>query len=697
MSGRQFLETLKQIGYPKSHDYQPDDFDWLFESEAATPFLRWFCENVGPDNVLTEEELQKFEELQLSGAPILEGRQLEEALQSMPREEKTMSAEQLREEVSRLEEELNTCETRKKILLHHRNKLSLHQTATNHSLSKLDAVQEAAKQEHRKQVDKCREDDSKGGSSSSSNSCLFALMRVDTFDARRRKLTHSFAARLLASESNIIRVLSDFDVIATSMFWKSYGHMNTDLEELTQTVSKLTSLYTSASDSCSTTASQQGAAFLSQLPLEDHFAKEDAFMQQLTDYTKRQFFDGIADLAGHAEGSRYQFLDVRDPSSLLVTGETDQVIRKNCHELARLQNIFPLSQRQYIQAKVQESRTRAARQTMERKLQQLHSKPYPEDTAKLSKQLQETQAVLSAVQRESAVLSEGEVPRLIQANAELQATRILQGDYDLKIARQDYFISKQEEVISQLLKQRARNEFLLTALEVEGHAHRETRRLLMALRKDLEKAVTMTQDRLAILQDPVYKTSRSARATIDSRDNFTLRLHNMIVGTPNEDHDRKQPLFRTYASLEDGSRSLNHELQTLQTGLQDSSTGKEDKLAQLETSVQLDVDTEMLMCDYLNVVFPQRDQCTVDVATEMTGLPPAAILDSMLKLDLTLKDLEASLMETLKDMNKKKRELQNDPNLVKERHLFVDFFTAPDRLKDTIDDLNARVQAAQIS
>eukprot|EP00058_Branchiostoma_floridae_P018877 XP_002604366.1 hypothetical protein BRAFLDRAFT_85458 [Branchiostoma floridae] len=61
---------------------------------------------------------------------------------------------------------------------------------------------------------------------SSSNSCLFALMRVDTFDARRRKLTHSFAARLLASQNDIIRVLSDFDVIATSMFWKSYGQVH---------------------------------------------------------------------------------------------------------------------------------------------------------------------------------------------------------------------------------------------------------------------------------------------------------------------------------------------------------------------------------------------------------------------------------------------------------------------------------------
>ncbi|XP_035677298.1 opsin-1, short-wave-sensitive 1-like [Branchiostoma floridae] len=51
---------------------------------------------------------------------------------------------------------------------------------------------------------------------STSNSCLFALMRVDTFDARRRQLTHSFAARLMASENDIITVLSDFDVIATN-------------------------------------------------------------------------------------------------------------------------------------------------------------------------------------------------------------------------------------------------------------------------------------------------------------------------------------------------------------------------------------------------------------------------------------------------------------------------------------------------
>eukprot|EP00058_Branchiostoma_floridae_P013411 XP_002598899.1 hypothetical protein BRAFLDRAFT_90068 [Branchiostoma floridae] len=57
---------------------------------------------------------------------------------------------------------------------------------------------------------------------STSNSWLFAMLRLDTFDARRRKLTHSFATRLLASENDIVRALSCSDAVATSTFWSNY-------------------------------------------------------------------------------------------------------------------------------------------------------------------------------------------------------------------------------------------------------------------------------------------------------------------------------------------------------------------------------------------------------------------------------------------------------------------------------------------
>ena len=42
--GKDFVETLKKIGYPKADSLNGEDFDWLFVENE--PFLKWFCENV---------------------------------------------------------------------------------------------------------------------------------------------------------------------------------------------------------------------------------------------------------------------------------------------------------------------------------------------------------------------------------------------------------------------------------------------------------------------------------------------------------------------------------------------------------------------------------------------------------------------------------------------------------------------------
>ena len=63
-----------------------------------------------------------------------------------------------------------------------------------------------------------------------------------------------------------------------------------------------------------------------------------------------------------------------------------------------------------------------------------------------SERIHETEKHLSHVQKEASILAEAEVPKLIDENAELQATQVLYGDYNLKLARQDYFTSKQDEV-----------------------------------------------------------------------------------------------------------------------------------------------------------------------------------------------------------------------------------------------------------
>lgn len=42
-------------------------------------------------------------------------------------------------------------------------------------------------------------------------------------------------------------------------------------------------------------------------------------------------------MAGQDEGSRYEILEVSDPDSLLVKGETENINVSECKELARIQ------------------------------------------------------------------------------------------------------------------------------------------------------------------------------------------------------------------------------------------------------------------------------------------------------------------------------------------------------------------------
>ena len=73
-----------------------------------------------------------------------------------------------------------------------------------------------------------------------------------------------------------------------------------------------------------------------------------------------------------------------------------------------------------------------------------------------SAKLLETQKALSQVKMEIGELTEKTLPGLVQELGELQATSILKGDYELKIARQDYFTSKQDQVSNFLFDLRSR-------------------------------------------------------------------------------------------------------------------------------------------------------------------------------------------------------------------------------------------------
>ena len=61
------------------------------------------------------------------------------------------------------------------------------------------------------------------------------------------------------------------------------------------------------------------------------------------------------------------------------------------------------------------------------------------------------QAAVAEMRSQLHDLGQTQLPGLLQDMATLQVTKILHGDYDLKIARQDYFTSKQDKVFSHMI------------------------------------------------------------------------------------------------------------------------------------------------------------------------------------------------------------------------------------------------------
>lgn len=60
MSGLELLTTLKKLKYPGVEKLDAISLDWIFEDQEQLPFLEWFCKNVNEDNILSQEEIERY-------------------------------------------------------------------------------------------------------------------------------------------------------------------------------------------------------------------------------------------------------------------------------------------------------------------------------------------------------------------------------------------------------------------------------------------------------------------------------------------------------------------------------------------------------------------------------------------------------------------------------------------------------------
>ncbi|NXR21479.1 HAUS3 protein, partial [Cinclus mexicanus] len=147
--GKHFVETLKKIGYPKADELNGEDFDWMFEFSEDKSCLEWFCGNINEKHLVSEEELQDFDNLLQCGKPVLEGNALDEVLKTLEPTSSTNSSQEEdreeEEEVKKLENELQTLQKLKNLQIHRHNKLQLVVTTNSHVLQTFQSREEEAR------------------------------------------------------------------------------------------------------------------------------------------------------------------------------------------------------------------------------------------------------------------------------------------------------------------------------------------------------------------------------------------------------------------------------------------------------------------------------------------------------------------------------------------------------------------------
>ncbi|KAK8733546.1 hypothetical protein OTU49_006350 [Cherax quadricarinatus] len=356
MNGERLVSHLQLLDVPGTDHLKGENYDWLFLENPSSPlpaFLEWFTENISANDVLTDEDLNEYEEL-MSKGEVLTGYHLEKmeaCLSGLPvafstSEEDSQKDVLTLEECKRLKDQL-------KVLVMRRNQLSAH------------------KMELREEVYQSSE----------------RLKEEEVYFKNHHKA-----------------------ILNTSI------HLSKSQEEISKSLDAVTKVFLEF-DKTPT----EEAKFFSQLNLEEWYQEEDKFTDTLETYIRRQFREGVRDVAGAGDTSEYCLLDVSNLDLQLVRGAGNAEYAQNVDELKRLNNL------------------QQAREASESR-----------------------KAVEWEKQQQQQVMQS-----LITEVAQLESTKTISGNYQLKRQRQEYFLDKQKLVMDELVSQVARYNWINIALDIE--------------------------------------------------------------------------------------------------------------------------------------------------------------------------------------------------------------------------------------
>nr|VDC68287.1 unnamed protein product [Brassica rapa] len=649
MSGARLCSLVAELGYEGAGKLDPDSFEWPFQYDDARPILDWICSSLRPSNVLSLPELSlcvfsihalsrsgarlfhfsmllfnqiRYEQFQREGK-LLEGEDLDQAYDSISA---FSSRRNNQEAVFGAEESIK--------------EVSLFPIDRDATLAHKAEALELQRQLRRLQT------------------------QYDLLTGQSSSLIQGRRARVAATSA----VTGQITTIEDSLSARNL-QMNGVLGRLASTSQELAHYHSGEED----------GIYLAYSDFHAYLAGDSACTKELNQWFAKQLDTGPYRLVAEEGKSKCSWVSLDDTSNML-RADLEKSQHERVSELQRLRSIFGTSERQWIEAQVENAKQQAILLTLKSQVTSVEAHIHFDLHSLRRKHADLVEEISTLYQKEEKLLSET-IPELCWELAQLQDTYILQGDYDLKVMRQELYISKQKVFINHLVNQLARHQFLKLACQLEKKNMLGAFSLLKVIESELQGYLSATRSRVGRCLSLIQAASDvQEQGAVDDRDSFLHGVRDLL-----SIHSNVQAGLSTYVSapaIIQQIVSLQSDLSSLQSDLENSLPDDRNRcINELCTLIQ---NLQQLLFASSTTAQPI-----------LTPWPLMKELDEMGKINSKL----SAAVEEVTLEHREKREIvkHHSKDVELQRRVFMDFFCNPERLRSQVRELNALVRARQAS
>ncbi|KAJ6680802.1 HAUS AUGMIN-LIKE COMPLEX SUBUNIT 3 [Salix purpurea] len=616
MSGTRLCVLLGELGYEGAETLDPDSFEWPFQYDDARPILDWICSSLRSSNVLSLSDLSRYEQF-LQEEKLLEGEDLEFAYDSISA---FSSRRDNQEEVFGAEEPLK--DIRDATSAYKDEALEL-QKELRHLQVQFDLLSGQASaliQGRRARV----------AATSTVNGCLAAV--DDTLSARNLR-------------------------------------MNEILGRIASTAQELARYH----------SGDEGDIYLAYSDFHQYWLQDSSCIKEINQWFSKQLDTGPFRLVAEEGKSKCSWVNLDDVSNILVR-DLEQSHHQRVSELQRLRSIFGTSERQWVEAQVENAKQQAILMVLKSQVTSDEAHIHLDLHSLRRKHAVLVEELSNLHHKEEKLLSET-IPDLCWELAQLQDTYILQGDYDLKVMRQEYYINRQKMLINHLINQLARHQFLKIACQLEKKNMLGAYSLLKVIESELQGYLSSTMGRvgrcLALTQ---AASDLQEQGAVDDRDTLLHGVRDLL-----SIHSNAQAGLSIYVSapgIVQQISALHADLMTLQSDLENS----------------LPEDRNRCIIELCTLIQSLQQLLFASSTTAQPILTPRTLMKELDEMEKINGKLSAAVEEvTLEHCKKNEIVKHHSQEVGLQRRVFVDFFCNPERLRSQVRELTARVRALQVA